>query len=125
WEALQTTPDPEKVWSFSPPAEVVYPWLIGEADDKAKDEELKRKDSWRAIFMPNGTLLAGRVDDRSWLTAGCGGYVPVLYSRQTILLAPPTVQAPVRLGVFYRAPAKESAKPAPASGAKSKDKKKE
>jgi hypothetical protein len=125
WEALQTTPDPEKVWSFSPPAEVVYPWLIGESDDKAKDEELKRKDSWRAIFMPAGTLLAGRVDDRSWLTAGCGEYVPVIYSGKTVLLAPPTVQAPVRLGVFHSAPAKKSAQAAPSSGAKSKDKKRE
>ena len=125
WEALQTTPDPEKVWSFSPPSEVIYPWLIGESDDKAKTEELKRKDSWRAIFMPAGTLLAGRVDDRSWLTAGCGEYVPVIYYGKTVLLAPPTVQTPVRLGVFHPAPAKKSAKPAPSSGGKSKDKKKE
>jgi hypothetical protein len=123
WEARQTTPDPEKVWSFSPPAEVVYPWLIGETDDKPKEEDLKRRDSWRAIFMPQGTVLAGRVDDRSWLTAGCGDYVPLIYSGKTVLLAPPTVQTPVRLGVFNPAPAKKPAETS--TTADSKDKKKE
>jgi hypothetical protein len=125
WEARQTTPDPEKVWSFSPPADVVYPWLIGESDDKAKDEDLKRRDSWRAIFMPVGTVLAGRVDDRSWLTAGCGDYVPLIYSGKTVLVAPPAVQVPVRLGVFNPAPAKKPAETAAPSDSKEKDKKKE
>src|ERR1017187_3868854 len=104
WEGRQTTPDPAKVWAFSPPTEVTYPWLVGESDDKDKEEDLKRRDAWRAIFMPAGVLLAGRVDDRSWLTAGCGEYVPLVYSGRTILLAPPTVLAPVRLGFFNPAP---------------------
>jgi hypothetical protein len=125
WEARQTTPDPAKVWAFSPPAEVIYPWQIGESDDKAKEDDLKRRDSWRAIFMPAGTLLAGRVDDRSWLTAGCGEYVPLIYSGRTVLLAPPTVQAPVRLGFFNPAPSKLPEAPAPAASADSKEKKKD
>lgn len=115
WEGRQTTPDPEKIWSFSPPAEVVYPWLIGESGDKPNEDELKRRDAWRTIFMPEGALLAARVDDRSWLTAGCGDYVPVVYTGKTVLLAPPTVQAPARLGYFTPAPPKtEEPKPAPA-----------
>ncbi len=118
WEARQTTPDPAKVWVFSPPTEVIYPWLIGESADKAKEDDLKRRDSWRAIFMPAGALLAGRLDDRSWLTAGCGEYVPLIYSGKTVLLAPPTVQAPVRLGVFNPAPAA----PAPSTASKKKKK---
>jgi hypothetical protein len=121
WEARQTTPDPDKVWAFTPPAEVTYPWLIGESDDKAKDEELKRRDAWRAIFMPVGTLLAGRVDDRSWLTAGCGDYVPLIYSGKTVLVAPPAVQAPVRLGVFNPASAKEPGETADATAADAKE----
>ena len=125
WEARQTTPDPAKVWAFSPPAEVIYPWLIGEHDDKAKEDELKRRDAWRAIFMPVGALLAGRVDDRSWLTAGCGEYVPLIYTDKTILLAPPAVQAPVRLGFFNPAPSKPAETAAPAAGAESKEKKKD
>jgi len=125
WEARQTTPDPAKVWAFSPPTEVIYPWLIGESDDKAKDDDLKRRDSWRAIFMPAGALLAGRVDDRSWLTAGCGEYVPLIYSGRTVLLAPPTVQTPVRLGFFNAAPPKPPEAAPPAASAESKDKKKD
>jgi hypothetical protein len=125
WEARQTTPDPAKVWAFSPPTEVIYPWLIGEGDDKAKEEDLKRRDSWRAIFMPAGALLAGRVDDRSWLTAGCGEYVPLIYSGRTVLLAPPTVLAPVRLGFFTPAPSKPPEAAASAASAGSKDKKKD
>jgi hypothetical protein len=125
WEARQTTPDPAKVWAFSPPAEVIYPWLINEHDDKGKEEDLKRRDSWRAIFMPAGALLAGRVDDRSWLTAGCGEYVPVIYTGKTILLAPPTVLAPVRLGFFNPAPAKPAEAAAPAASTETKEKKKD
>jgi hypothetical protein len=125
WEARQTTPDPAKVWAFSPPTEVIYPWLIGESDDKAKEDELKRRDSWRAIFMPIGALLAGRVDDRSWLTAGCGEYVPLIYTGKTVLLAPPTVEAPVRLGVFNPAVLKPPEAAAPASSTDSKEKKKD
>jgi hypothetical protein len=122
WEGRQTTPEPEKVWSFAPPAEVVYPWMIGDKEDKPSDDELKRRDAWRGIFMPAGALLAGRVDDKSWLTAGCGEYVPVIYSSDVVFAAPPTVQAPVRLGFFNPAPEapKEEAKPAETKPSESK-----
>jgi len=125
WEARQTTPDPAKVWSFSPPTDVVYPWQIGEGDDKGKEEDLKRRDSWRSIFMPAGVVLAGRVDDRSWLTAGCGEYVPLMYSGRTVLLSPPSVQAPVRLGFFNVAPAKPIELTNSTTNAENKDKKKD
>jgi hypothetical protein len=112
WEGQRTTPEPEKIWSFAPPEEVTYPWMIGESDDKASDDELKRRDAWRAIFMPAGAIVAGRVDDRSWLTAGCGEYVPVMVEGGTVLVSPPSVQAPVRMGYFASAPAKpEEEKP--------------
>jgi len=126
WEGRRATPDPNQVWSFLPPSEVVYPWLIGAGGDKPNDDELKRQDAWRDIFMPQGTLVAGRVDDRSWLTGGCGDYVPVLYSSDTVLLAPPTVQVPVRLGVFNPATARpEPAKPDTAKKSDKKEDKKE
>jgi hypothetical protein len=100
WEGRRTTIDTQGAWSFTPPSEVVYPWLIGESGGKQSDEELKRQDDWRALFMPSGALLAARVDDRSWLTSGCGEYVPVIYTSRNVLMAPTAVQAPVRLGVF-------------------------
>ena len=111
WEARQTTPDPEKIWSFSPPAEVTYPWLIGDTGEKANEDELKRRDAWRGLFMPIGALLAARYDDQSWLTAGCSDYLPVIYSGKTVLHAPPSVQVPVRLGVFTSAPKIAPTKP--------------
>ena len=104
WEARQTLVDTEKVWSFSPPSEVVYPWLIGDGGDKASEDELRRRDAWRALFMPIGALLAARIDDQSWLTAGCGDYLPVIYSGRTVLHAPPAVQVPVRFGYFTPVP---------------------
>ncbi len=119
WEGRRATPDPTQVWSFLPPAEVVYPWLIGPGGDKPNDDELKRQDAWRDIFMPQGTLLAGRVDDRSWLTGGLGDYVPVLYASDTVLMAPPAVQVPVRLGVFSSASARSE--PAKADPGKTKN----
>ncbi len=125
WEARQTTPDPEKIWSFSPPAEVVYPWLIGEGGDKTSEEELKRRDAWRGLFMPIGALLATRIDDQSWLTAGCGDYLPAIYSGRTVLHAPPSVQVPVRFGVFSPAVSKveRSAPDAPKKSEPADDKK--
>ncbi|HUD47774.1 MAG TPA: hypothetical protein VMR33_13150 [Candidatus Baltobacteraceae bacterium] len=74
--------------------------------------------------MPAGALMAGRVDDRSWLTAGCGEYVPLIYTGQTILLAPPAVLAPVRLGFFNPAPPKPPETAPPGAG-DAKEKKKD
>jgi hypothetical protein len=75
--------------------------------------------------MPIGAVLAGRVDDRSWLTAGCRDYVPLIYSGKTVLVSPPTVQTPVRLGVFNPAPARKPTETAATSSSESKDKKKD
>jgi hypothetical protein len=69
--------------------------------------------------------VAGRVDDQSWLTAGCGEYVPVMYSGSTILLSPPGVQAPVRLGFFTPAPPKPPEVSTNSESKDSKDKKKD
>ena len=100
WEARMGTVDPAAVWAQDPPSDLTYPWLIGPGADKPGEEELKRRDAWRALFDPQGALLAGRVDERSWLTAGCGDYVPVLYDAGDVLVAFQGVEAPVRLGVY-------------------------
>src|SRR5439155_2739094 len=106
WEGRIAAPDPAAVWASDPPAHLAYPWLIGdsEGDDKASPEDLKRRDAWRALFMPQGTILAARVDDRSWLTAGCGEYVPVLMGGSAVLMSKESTEAPVRLGVFSPLP---------------------
>ncbi|MFH0981494.1 MAG: M14 family metallopeptidase [Planctomycetota bacterium] len=114
WEARMSTIDPSTVWARNPPAELSYPWLIGQSGDKPDEDELKRRDAWRALFSPQGVILAGRVDDRSWLTAGCGDYVPVLWWGDTVFVAFQDVQAPVRLGVYI-----PDTKPRPAEKAES------
>jgi hypothetical protein len=112
WEGRTTVVNPDAVWAYTPPVEVAYPWAAPKSDDKPNDEEIKRRDKWRQIFMPQGTILAGRVDDRHWLTAGCGEVVPILFESSTVLMAAGPVQAPVRLGAYVAAP---PAPPAPAT----------
>lgn len=106
WEGRNVTPDPAQVWTFSTPQDVKFPWVAGGAGkaDKPADDEIKRRDQWKQIFMPSGAILAARVDDRAWLTGGCGEYLPVVYSGDTVLMASGAVQAPVRMGVFAPAP---------------------
>jgi hypothetical protein len=103
WEGLHASPKSEEVWSHVPPKDVVYPWRLDEGE-KPSEEEAKRRDAWRAMYMPQGAVLAARVDDRSWLTAGCGEYLPVLYGGGTVLHTPAGLPAPVRFGVFNPAP---------------------
>jgi hypothetical protein len=115
WEGMNAAVDAEAVWSFSPPTELKYPWSGDSKPEKLDDDEAKRRDKWRAIFMPQGALLAGRVDDRHWLTGGCGAYVPVIFQSDTVLMAAGDVQAPVRLGALVPAekkPEDENAKDA-------------
>ncbi len=117
WEGRNAVVDPASVWSNNPPAKLLYPWMIGQTDDKASPDDLKRQDAWRAIFMPQGAILAARVDDRSWLTFGCGEYLPVMCSGRTVLMSKDESQAPLRLGFFVPAlsTATQPAQTAPAS----------
>lgn len=106
-------------YEFGPTA-VQYPW-DGAADEKPSDDELKRRDEWRKIFMPAGVVLAARTDDRSWLTSGVNdseGYVPVLYGGGEVLLAPAGAAA-ARFGVFSAA---TKAEPATLAEAKPEEK---
>jgi hypothetical protein len=119
WEGTVATVEEDKVWSFTAPSGETapkIPWqgaaLRLDKDDKPSEDELKRRDEWRRIFMPHGAVVAGRVDDQSWLTVGSGGYLPVMFQGNTILMVPPGAEAPVRLGYFNRLP-----NPAPGSTA--------
>lgn len=121
WEGRTAGVDVASVWSFTAPSgerATPFPWkgaaLAG--DDSPSEDEIKRRDDWRRIFMPQGAVLAGRVDDRSWLTAGCGDYVPVMYGSGVVLAVPPGVEAPVRAGYFTPAPPAPEAPVVTASG---------
>jgi hypothetical protein len=82
--------------------EVDYPWV--NVEELPSEEELKRRDSFQRVFMPQGAILAARVDDRNWLTVGLGDMIPVLYTGGTTLMAKRPTQAPVRFGVYVDAP---------------------
>lgn len=94
-----TSADTEKVWSHTAPDTVEYPWILGDAD-KPSDEEAKRRDDYRALFTPQGAILAARTDDRHWLTAGCADILPVLVGSGPVLIPKHGGNAPVLLGVF-------------------------
>ena len=59
---------------------------------------LKRRDKWQSIFMPSGSIVAGRIDDEHWLTFGTPNTIPVLYSNLPNSMARSYVDTPVRIG---------------------------
>ena len=119
WSATTETVQSERIWAHDPTAsEPGYPWdaqAASDGDDGGDGEEdesedskptldrpdpdaLKRQDEWNRLFMPRGTILAGRTDEKHWLTSGLGEYVPVVYQVRSPLMAGGAVEAPVRMG---------------------------
>ena len=107
WLGKNTALDPAQVWSFNPPEKLEYPWTLGDTE-KLADDEAKRRDQYRDLFMPQGALLASRTDDRHWLTAGCGDILPVMYGHNPVLIPSSGGNAPILMGAFV-----PSTKPAP------------
>lgn len=102
WAADQLADD-ATLWSRHPQIAPTVPWGKGKADKVDKDEAARR-DSWQAMFMPQGAILAARVDTEHWLTWGSPSVLPVLYGNSPVLLNAEPSQAPVRLGVYEPAP---------------------
>jgi hypothetical protein len=96
------------LWSHAVPAEVALPWEERPATARPDAKELARRDEHQRLFMPAGALLAGRVDQESWLTFGLGDWVPLLTRRQPVLMAGSGVDAPVRFGVVVPKPGAEA-----------------
>ncbi len=108
WAADTEKLDPDAVWSHGAGAsEPTYPWA-GVDLSRGSAEELKRRDNWQRQFMTPGTIVASRVDDEHWLTAGCNEYLPILYSSGTVFMAKDGVEAPLRYGVLDDAPGTEA-----------------
>lgn len=129
WLGKNVHVDPAQVWSNGVPTTPEYPWTLGEVE-KVEEDEAKRRDAWRALFMPQGAIVAGRVDDRHWITAGCGEVLPVLVGDGPVLIPKQGGHAPVLLGAYVPAPAKadvgdptkaEDSKGAPAEASKVAD----
>jgi hypothetical protein len=114
WLADSRSIPPEtEVWNRAVPARVSYPWPTTDAafpDEK----ELKRRDAWQRLFMPQGAFLASRVDTNHWLTAGCDRTLPVLVGNSPVLMAAEAVEVPIRYGVFVNAKRPSEGPPATA-----------
>jgi hypothetical protein len=93
-------PEQEETWSHVLKTNLSFPWEFGEKSSRPKKEVLEKRDKWQKMFMPQGAILAGRVNQKHWLTFGCEDYLPVLFGTAPVLMAADPVQAPVRLGVF-------------------------
>lgn len=92
--------DAQAVWSHGVSSgQPSYPW-DGIDLNRGSSEEVARRDQWQRQFMPPGTVLATRTDDEHWLTIGCGGDLPILFSSTGVLMAKGGVEAPIRYGVL-------------------------
>ena len=86
--------------------DINYPW---ESEDKIS-EDLKKRDKWQSILMPSGAMVAGRIDQKHWLTFGTIDVLPVLYGNYPILMTSDNAQAAVRIGELINDPTKENAR---------------
>jgi hypothetical protein len=114
WMAFHgPAPELAKVWAHRATPTLSYPWAM--IDGAHPDEkELKRRDAWQTLFMPQGAMLASRVDTNHWLTCGASTPLPLLAGNQPVFMAATGIEAPVRYGVFTpAAPASPPAGTAP------------
>jgi hypothetical protein len=112
WQAWnRVLPAENELWAHTVNPQLPYPWQAGGAKPP-EDKELKKRDAWQKLFMPEGTLLAGRVDTNHWLTAGCGPMLPVLVGNDPILMAADGVETPIRYGYLTRGDTNQVANPA-------------
>jgi hypothetical protein len=96
-------PGSDRLWSHEVSADDEYPWNTDDKESKLSLDELKRRDAWNRQFMPQGAIVAARLDPESWLTAGEENFLPVLISRQSVLMSARGVETVGRLGVWSMA----------------------
>ena len=92
-------PASSTVWEYEPSVPVAYPWQAT-GGKHPEEPELKKRDAWQRLFMPQGALLAARVNTNHWLTFGCGDSLPLYAADQPVLMAAQGVEAPVRYGLL-------------------------
>jgi hypothetical protein len=107
WLALQENVDVGLVMQHKINTELSYPW--DDTSKPLKKEVLEKREKWQKRFMPSGAIVAGRVDQKHWLSFGVDASLPLLYSNQPVLMSADGSNAVVRIGVFNPLP--ESAKP--------------
>jgi hypothetical protein len=76
--------------------DISYPWES--FDEKLSEKDLQNRDKWQSIFMPSGSMVAGRVDQKHWLSFGTPSTLPILYANYPILMTNNQSEAVVRIG---------------------------
>ncbi len=109
-------PAADAVWSHKAAPGLKYPWQSVEGAH-AEEKELKKRDAWLKLFMPQGAIVATRVDTKHWLTFGCDEPLPVIAFRDPVLMAAEGVEVPIRLGYLAKSESKpvDAAKPVAAA----------
>ena len=96
WLAEKDNIDFDQVNSNTLNYKTDYPWDMDKRT--ITDEELIRRDNWQSKFMPSGAFVAGRVDNTHWLSFGTPDILPILYSKQPVLMTSNRAEAVVRIG---------------------------
>jgi hypothetical protein len=109
----------DSIWTHRAEPGLKYPWQALEGGHP-EEKELKKRDAWQRLFMPQGAIVASRTDTNHWLTFGCPEPFPVLVSRDPILMVAEGARAPVRLG--YLIPTGAGLEPRKADGEASETK---
>ncbi|MFT4993741.1 MAG: hypothetical protein ACI965_000762, partial [Paraglaciecola sp.] len=108
WLALQEELDVELVMQHKINTQLSYPW--DDTRKPLKKELLEKREKWQKRFMPSGAMVAGRVDQKHWLSFGVDPTLPLLYSDQPVLMSADDSIAVVRIGVFNPMSEMEKAK---------------
>ena len=99
WLAQQNSyAEIENIWSHDAATDINYPWKSG--SQPKGEKELKKQYNWLAKFRPSGAIVAARTDQKHWLTFGSPEIIPVLISRNPVLMAKEGVRSAVRLGAY-------------------------
>ncbi|HJM55947.1 MAG: hypothetical protein CMJ98_02120 [Planctomycetes bacterium] len=97
--AWNVTVDAKGIWSgaaveASAPKEDKEEEFISIAH--VEGESAEDRDAWMRRFSPHGAMLLGEARSESWLTAGAGARVPILFGGSSVYLPPAGVETAVR-----------------------------
>ena len=100
--ALSDEIDYESVLGNKVNTDISYPWETSKK--KLSQKELEDRDKWQSLFMPSGSFVGARTDQKHWLTFGSTEILPVLYSNYPVLMTDKNSQAAVRIGEIIDSP---------------------
>ena len=94
--AMDINIDREKIHNNKVDTNINYPWETSEEENS--EEMLMSRDKWQSIFMPSGAMVAGRVDQKHWLSFGTDEMLPLLSGNSPVQMTGDNVEAVVRIG---------------------------